>query len=620
MNVDLLPVVRYPNGPEAHSDTTFLYGSNGQTLYTRENVLGGGKDWGARVSYGLRAGDDYWIGGSSPYRVPSSYQKWDGLFAVSADLSRVARLEFDYIRCEMNRVELPGVVYDLDNSTNNQFNLRYIVQEDRQGPKDLVFQTWFQQTGYRGDASRPSKQETLYQQFFTLPAFDDFPVNTLGQGKSDSLGARFLRSFGASDSVQWTFGADWRRFNQFYREENLNADGEIVLGGGNVYGIPQSQMNDVGVLTDLCLPWSDSGSVNVGGRLDYCSASLNRDDPIITQFSDPSQAYYAPGLDQPSKLLGMAYLTGKWKVTDETTFIAGSAFAMRMPDLAELYSDDPFVPIARFGNSYVSGLSKLSPEKNLQFDVGATTAKDRVSYGVRGFYALIWDYILPVPAFIDGSPPGFIQAPKVLGRDFSDFAPQWRQDLVTGNINADTNQTGYQYENVNLATLAGGDLFAEMQCLDWLSVYGNMAYVRGTNWRPVTYVSSDSWVASDGTLVPIGRSEGLPNIYPFNGTLAIRLFDPQRELWLVEFSSRLVAAQTHVAASLSELPTPAFATFALRGYYQARKHLRLTMAVENLFNVDYIEHGSLVMLNPQGIPTFVREPGISVLAGIDARF
>ena len=32
-----------------------------------------------------------------------------------------------------------------------------------------------------------------------------------------------------------------------------------------------------------------------------------------------------------------------------------------------------------------------------------------VSYGVRGFYALVWDYIMPVPAFIDGSPPGFIQ-------------------------------------------------------------------------------------------------------------------------------------------------------------------------------------------------------------------
>ena len=415
-------------------------------------------------------------------------------------------------------------------------------------------------------------------------------------------------------------GADWRRCKQHYREENLNGSGEIVLGGGDIYGIPKSQMDDFGLLTDLFLPWSDSVSFDVGGRLDYYVASLNREDPIITQFSDPSEEYYAPGLNQPSSLLGMAYLTGKWKLTDYTTLNAGTAFAMRMPDLAELYSDDPWVPIVRFGNSYVSGLSTLSPEKNLQFDVGLTTGKERISYGVRGFHAVIWDYILPVPAFIDASPPGFIQAPKVLGRDFRYFPPEWRMDLVTGNTNADTNQAGYQYENIDLATLGGGDLFAEVQCLDWLSLQGNAAYVCGTNWRPVTYVSADSWIASEGTLVHIGHSESLPNIYPLNGTLAVRVFDPKRERWLVESSSRLVAAQDDVATSLSELPTAAFATFALRGYYQPRSSLRLTAAIENLFNTSYTEHGSLVILDPQGIPTFVKEPGVSLLLGIDARF
>ena len=166
-------------------------------------------------------------------------------------------MEFDYIRCEMNDVELPGVVYDLNNSTNNQFNLSYIVQEDRKGPKDLVFQSWYQQTGYHGDALRPSKQETLYYQFFTLPALDDYPVNTHGRGFSDSIGMRLLRTFGDRDSAQWTFGADWRRFKQYYREENFNAAGEIVLGGGDIYGIPHSRMDDFGLLTDLFLPWSD---------------------------------------------------------------------------------------------------------------------------------------------------------------------------------------------------------------------------------------------------------------------------------------------------------------------------------------------------------------------------
>jgi outer membrane receptor protein involved in Fe transport len=358
----------------------------------------------------------------------------------------------------------------------------------------------------------------------------------------------------------------------------------------------------------------------VGGRLDYCRASLDAEDPVVTYTGDPSQWYYAPGFQQPSDLLGMAYLTSKTRLTDETTLKAGAAYAMRMPDLAELYSDDPFVPIARFGNSYVSGLSTLSPERDLQFDLGLTVAKKGVSYGARGFYACVWDYIMPVPAFIDPSPPGFIAAPKVLGRDFSSFPPQWRSDLVTGNVNADTNQAGYQYMNVDLVTLAGGDLFGEVQVLDWLSVYGNMAYVCGTNWHPVAFVADPSWSSLDGKVVPLGRPEGVPNIYPFNGTLAVRVFDPKKERWMVELSSRIVATQNHVATSLSELPSPGFTTFALRGYYQPRKNLRLTMAIENLLNRDYSEIGSLVILNPQGIPSFVKEPGISVLVGVDARF
>jgi hypothetical protein len=45
-----------------------------------------------------------------------------------------------------------------------------------------------------------------------------------------------------------------------------------------------------------------------------------------------------------------------------------------------------------------------------------------------------------------------------------------------------------------------------------------------------------------------------------------------------------------------------------------------TLAIENLLNRDYAEPDSLVILNPQGVPTFVKEPSISVLAGVDARF
>jgi iron complex outermembrane receptor protein len=617
--VDLLPAPRYPDGFKGHSATSLTYGSNGQTLYARQTVLGGGQQWGTYLSYGTREGGDYFTGGRNGYRIPSSYQKWDTTFALSFDVGPTSRVEFDFLHCEMNDVELPGVVYDLDNSRNDQFNLCYIVQEDRAGPRQLVLQTWCQQTGYRGDASREEKQRSLYTQFFTLPDFNDFPVNTIGDGRSDSLGVRLLRTFGQSDSPQWTVGADWRRVQQFYRERNLNAAGEIVIAG-DIFGIPASRLDDYGVLTNLLLPWSDNVSFNVGGRVDRCHASFDHEDPVVTQIGDPSQFYWPAGFTEPTETLGMAYVTSKMKLTDHYTLTAGTAYAMRMPELAELYSDDPFVPIARFGNSYVSGLSTLSPERNLQFDLGIRSDTPKLSYGARGFYALIHDYIMPVPAFIDPTAPDFIQAPKVLGRDFRYFPPQWRTDLGTLNENADTAQAGYQYVNVDLVTLFGGDLFAEVRLRDWLSVYGSMAYVCGINQNPVVFVAAPAWSSPEGHVEPIGHSEGVPGIYPLNGTLGIRAFEPKTGRWLVEFSTRMVARQDNVAVSLSELPSPGFVTFALRGHYQLRKHVRLTAAIENLFNVAYAEPGSLAILNPQGIPTFVKEPGISALIGIDARF
>lgn len=621
LNVDLLPVPRYDDGPSTFHDTAFLYGTNGQQLYVRENVLAGGRDWGARFSYGLRRGNDYLTGGDDPFRVPSSYGKWDGLFAVSADLTDVSRIEFDYIRCEMNNVELPGVVYDLNNSTNNQFNLTYVVQQDPEGPKDLVCQSWYQQTVYNGDALRSSKQRSVYYQFFSLPSLsDELGVNTQGFGYGETMGTRLLRTFGRRESAQLTVGVDWRRVKQHYHEVNLNEQGEIIYGGGNVYGIPHSYMDDYGLLADVLLPYSDDFSVTVGGRLDYCSAWLNRNDPVITQFADPSEAYYAAGLNEPNNVLGMAYVTTKRHLTDETTFNTGYAFAMRMPELAELYSDDPYVPAARFGNSYYSGFSELRPEKDLQFDVGLTTVRENVTYGIRGFFSLIWDYITLAPGFIDFSPPDYIAAPRVLGRDFRYFLPVWREDLTTGNVNADTNQAGYQYVNVSLATLGGGDLFCELRCREWMSIYGSMAYVRGTNWNPVVYSPADSWVAAEGSLIPIGHVEGLPNIYPLNGTLAFRFHDPQRKRWLIEFESRMVAHQTNVAETLSEVGTEGFAVFALRGHYQHRENLRLTMAIENLFDSYYVEPGSLAIIGPQGLPVYMPEPGITFNLGVDARF
>jgi outer membrane receptor protein involved in Fe transport len=432
---------------------------------------------------------------------------------------------------------------------------------------------------------------------------------------------RLLRTFGEADAPQVTVGVDWRRAEQQYQERNLDPDGQLMFFG-NVFGIPESRMDDLGALVNLLVPWSDRVSFTVGGRVDWAQASLKADDPVVTESADPAQWYFGPGFEEPNWTLGMAYATGNIRLTEQHTLNVGTGYAMRAPDLAELYTDEPYTPLVRFGNSYVNGLSTLETERNWQVDLGLDGQHDCFHYGIRGFHATINDYLALAPAFIDPAPPDAVDAPKVLGRDFSYFPPQWRQDLGTANENADTAQAGYQYVNVDMATMFGGDLSGEIQLLDWLAVFGTMAYVRGTSHRPVTFVAADSWSSPDGAQVPLGRPEALPGIYPFRGTLAVRTFDPDRrqDRWGLELGSRMVSRHNYLAESLSELGTPGYTVFHLHGYYRLREHVRLTVRINNLLDRHYTEPGSLAIIGPSGLPTFVAEPGISALIGLDARF
>ena len=203
ITADLVSPRRYDQ-PETHVSTVFNYDSNGQGFYSRENVWTGSNNWGAFISYGVRGGNDYHPGGAEyDFVIPAQYQRWDGMASLSYDLSRSTRIECDLLHTEYNNVDLPGIIYDLNNSTNNQFNVRYIVQEDRNGPQQLLIQAWHQETFFNGDSSKAYKFDTFYYPFITLPVqYDDgtTPVLAIAQGHLTSTGVRAFRTFGDADS------------------------------------------------------------------------------------------------------------------------------------------------------------------------------------------------------------------------------------------------------------------------------------------------------------------------------------------------------------------------------------------------------------------------------------
>jgi len=598
--------------PQMHLDTTFNYESNGQILYNRENVWGGGKDWGAVVSYGVRSGNDYTSGGDG-CQVPSSFKKWDAMLSLSYSLNAYSRLEFDMLHTEYNNVEMPGIVYDLQSSTNNQYNLRYIIQEDPDGPKQLLVQTWRQETLFYGNASSESKQETFYQRFIADTAENEGylrPATTLSNGYQLSTGLRCLRTLGQADGPQWTFGADWREYEQRYLEQEVDANG-INAYDGALYGVPTSKMDDVGVLTHVILPANDSLSFTAGGRVDYAKTWLGLDDPIVS--NPPWTTNFEPGTNMPDYTLGMAYLTAKVKLNDHDTLSVGNGFAMRAPSTAELYSQEIFTPVVGFGNSITNGYSELKPEKNWQFDVGVVCDRAPFRYGARGFYATIWDYIQAIPSMVDGA----AYSTHELNRNFEGFASDLRTDIGEQCENGDTCQAFYETRNLPLVTMTGADVFGEVELRPGVSVFGCMSYVHAVNVHPIHMDSLSNYVA-----VSNGGAEPLSGIYPFTGRVSLRICDPdkKRDKWGAEFVARFVHSQDEVATSYAELTSPGFSVFDLKGYYRLRENIRLTLALENLLNRDYYEPGSLVYLNSAGVVTHISEPGFTAMLGLDARF
>lgn len=603
------------------------YGTNGEQFYARKNGWVGNETTGAYFSYGIRTGNDYTTGGDNSFDVPSSYKKWDVFTAVSHDFTENVRLDFNYLRTEINDLELPGIAYDLNNSHNDQFNLKYVLHEGRGEPERAVLQFWWSDTKYHGDSLNAAKQKSFYRDFMVLSTTNpadpsSAQTTTFGRGQSSSLGTRFYGNFGEADDLLLTLGGDWRRVKLLYDEHNFEADGDLAFAG-NVYGIPKSWQDDFGLFSHLSQQWSDQTKSTLGGRIDFVKSQVDQSSEVISAANAGSNASitnYRPGLGEPNHFLGMLYSSTTHDLTDAIKITGGVAFAMRAPTPAELYQDEPYEPAYRFGNSFTDGLSDLAPERNIQLDLGIAADEGPLKFGARGFYSHISDYIMAVPS---GTYPGVspMFATNFLNRDFSAFDPSQRDDLVSGGVNADTTSVEYQYANLNRVDILGTDAFLEVDPERWLSLRGAVSYVHATNFDPLVFVPDpNTFDSRNGNFIKLNGSEPLPGIYPFNATLTARIFQPEDDLWSLAVVTRLVADQNRVARSVAERPTDGFAVFSLRGYVRPTPKWKLTMGIENFTDTKFRQHGSLAITGPDGRPTFVPEPGISYLFGSELSF
>jgi iron complex outermembrane recepter protein len=431
-----------------------------------------------------------------------------------------------------------------------------------------------------------------------------------GRGLADNWGARSQLVFKNDDIASGGIGVDWRRLRQFYRETTTNGDGSPGIGG-DTFGIPDSSVDDAGIFAHGETLVTERWTIGLGQRLDWVKYQLDETDIVSDgpQFS-PDGTYYS-GFNEPTRTLSSTYLTNRFQLSESVSVSSGMAYAMRHANLTEAYSDQPYAPLVRFGNSFALGDSNLSPEKNLQFDLGITKKDETSQFGLRLFHSTIRDYIgLAVTNYASFPPIGSVP-PGTLGRGsllITDPAS------VNPDVTVDTGQFSYIYRNIDRVSLYGFDIFGERQLLPWLEVVGTTNFTEGINHEPV-FID-----AVPRTTTRLSDREGLPGIYPLNAGLSLRLFQPEQRRWTIEWQSRFVRHQEYLASSLFEIGTPGFAVHNVHGSYQWTPNLKLRSSILNVFDRNYFEHNSLAIIDRTGNVTFVREPGFSWFSSLEYVF
>jgi outer membrane receptor protein involved in Fe transport len=618
----------YQNGPEYHGRTSSGYQSNGQRIDGLQAFWGGGPDWGFFVSYGIRVGNNYEAG--NDYSVPSSYNSQPWNFAVAARLTKNSFIEFHGLHLDLRNTEFAGVYFDINRLTTDAESIHYEI-DDQDYFNRFALDVWYNRTSADGDTHQGAKQ--FFLATFLTKSF--FPNGNVINGVAEQIndrsntnfynktrGYRATLSWGDKDCPQLHVGTDFNYLSQ-QLQENIDW---IEPGGAPVpafngmssatqqLGIPNSHLSDPGIFLEANVPWGKRFNIRTGVRTDWAEANSSPREvtgTIPLFFNQPPGPFgsfttsFNPIIfsTQPFNndlrneyFLWSAFIDASYKIDEHWTVAGQFAYAMRPPTPTELYATGPFIDVLQQGLNRLYGDPHLSPEKvyQLGFDIRGNYSFLRA--GVSGFYAWIHDYITYDANALGTSTAGPIS-----------------QVIFT---------------NTDLATLAGGEVFLDVDVTDWLAAFANLTYVQGWDRTHIDFRRAPDLVSSRRTI----PQEPLPSIPPLEGRVGLRVHQAtsanhRQPRWSVESYVRLVDHQHYVATSLGEQPTPGFAVWDLRSYWQVldpKGHpsprnpgLLLTAGVENIGNKFYREH-----LDPlAGSPTdLLFRPGTNVYVGAQLEY
>lgn len=613
IDIDLLASPRYADGYESHAHLGVDYKQNGNQWFGREALWGGDTNWGWRANVGQSAGYTYFSGDGS--RIPAGFYSRDYNFAFGYDLTDDSSVEFSYLGLGQNNVLLPGQVFDIDTLGTDAFELKYQLR-DQVYYDLLTFEYWNNATTFNGSAQRPSKR-----QFF--PFLDDIGYVGFTHVNSRSTGYNLAVSWIEDERNYLTVGTDMRLVNQQIDEIGSGVTTGVFTNANSP--IPQSYALDFGVYGEIAVHDGDANQLRGGVRGDWTGTDITADPASLLSLGNyfPVQPSFSAivGSTATARNFAMAagYLSAEHEVTDHWNVYSKVGASQRAPNLTELYAAQPFMALLQNGLNTVTGDPTLRQETLLQTDIGMTFTQDYFQGGIGAYYAWGFNYIT-----------------------FENVGIVYGPGSVPEQVNL-------KYVNTDLATFWGSDAYLQYDENDYLTPFGSLSYVQGTDQtRNGHFATAPVNVSLGGVVTPSHRDatqvrgafnngtvggiatggpakEALPSILPLQSRLGVRLHPrraegpgPQPFPWGIEFSTRIVASQNRVAGSLLETPTRGFTLVDINAYWQPDRSTMLKLGFENIGGINFREHLDFRSQDPRARTMF--QPGFTVVAGAERTF
>ncbi|WP_442508576.1 TonB-dependent receptor domain-containing protein [Novipirellula sp. SH528] len=594
VDFELLKSPRSESGLDWHGRSSFDHNSNGNQWLARQGLWGGGEDWGVRADYAYRTGSDYRTGSGN--KIAGSYESREITLALGRDFGDGRSIELSLLRLDQSNVEFPGYVFDIDYLKTDAYEITYT--DDHASFSDRAeTDIWYNRTVFEGDSFADSKN-------LQFPQLEALQYKGVTDVDSLSTGYRHGNSWGTPENYVVTIGHDLRLIKQ---ELNEISSGQQPGGGLPISDqnspIPRSFSVNPGLFFEYRESLLDRYTFRTGGRIDYVQTDIIDDQAKLTSvgFGDDAGKYQEIiGTDQTQtdRIMGSLYTGLDRRFNDSLSGSVSLGFAQRPPTLTELYAAGTFLLLLQNGLNSVTGDPRLSSEKLIQTDISLDYEGDHFRGGVRGFYGWSFDYIT-------------------------------LENTATNlqNANSVPQQVDLRYVNTALATLVGGEAYAELfpkaRLTPFLTAQGMDGRDRTRNGDFATSEGGPGKTSTQETGVARGffssivgnDSEPLPGISPFTMRVGARLRDDAKSpQWNLELAARIVDNQDRVASSLLEYTTPGFTVWDLRGVYRPTQIAGFTLVagIENFTDKAYREH--LDFRSPNGS---ILQPGVNVYVGCD---